>query len=301
MQAHCTKPFDTIVVDGVGDAYVCGLQFNYTRIGNIRERETGALWSSSALLRFREKMLERDLPDRCKCCLHRTEGPQPPIESLPSRIFLRLSHRCNLHCIYCTLDRSKKYVSLAPILLKEMEPVLDCAALVNITGGEPLTEWEITLSILKRLRQHNSKCEIVIRTNGTLLSDRVISEFVGSKRISLIISLDAFSEKTFFLIKRGHGFSHVCAQITSLLDRKINVELQFLINRHNYTELSLFVNWCKSLSLPYFYRLLVSPPKYSLHYVSKEMKSHAIALFLSYGLTEFGIVESLRSGVIYST
>ena len=95
------------------------------------------------------------------------------------------TYRCNLSCYYCT--RSEKMFShnllqkFKEFFSKELEKGDFENVAVRIAGGEPLLHPELLLEMCEELSQiteeHGKKFFSALATNGTLLTDELLSNF----------------------------------------------------------------------------------------------------------------------------
>ena len=113
-------------------------------------------------------------------------------------INMLVTNKCNLNCMYCQIEKnctnsaSVMTISIAKNALdyffdncnKEKELT------VNITGGEPLTNWSVVKFIIEYCEaQYHGKMRFSLFTNGILLNDN-ISYFLSDHNVLVIVSLD---------------------------------------------------------------------------------------------------------------
>ena len=108
---------------------------------------------------------------------------------------------CNLNCIYCSIDQSKRYVDFVvekDYLVNELKKVIEYKEIDEIEihigpNGEPLLYADIT-GLIKDISKIKQIKTISIDTNGVLLNKKIIKklEKAGLTRINLSINaLDA--------------------------------------------------------------------------------------------------------------
>jgi MoaA/NifB/PqqE/SkfB family radical SAM enzyme len=103
-----------------------------------------------------------------------------------SQVFLYLTYRCNLRCIYCDNPAGKT----AELSTKEWHSVIEQMAglgcrRVTVLGGEPLLRPDIS-EIIQHIRDQGMSC--VLTSNG-LLVPKMIEELLELN--TLVLSLDA--------------------------------------------------------------------------------------------------------------
>jgi len=151
--------------------------------------------------------------------------------------YLRLSvtDRCNLRCRYCMPEAGIVKCGHKEILT--FEQLYDIAAAatslgiekIRITGGEPLVRKGI-LPFLDRLSSLDGLRELVLTTNGTLLSSMAHAlRDAGVKRLN--ISLDSLQPDTFRQITRRGYLSDVFDGIEAAEDAGLPVKLNTVVMR----------------------------------------------------------------------
>lgn len=118
-------------------------------------------------------------------------------------ILLLLSHSCNLSCKYCYVkfkDSRKMSIDTAiDILDREFSNQGDEITNIDLLGGEPLTNFVIIPPICEWIWERKPKMQIFIRTNGTLLTNKMKKWFSShSDLIGLGLSIDGTPEVNYF-------------------------------------------------------------------------------------------------------
>lgn len=143
-------------------------------------------------------------------------------------VYLSLTHKCNLHCIHCSVDadiNQQNVLSLQDIkdIIKKLQ-VSKVQTLI-FTGGEPLIRDDF-LEILKYARSIFSG-KIVMMTNGTLINEANIKTLVENLD-AIDMSIDGVNEATCSII-RGKGVFKKVMQSIELLHknsfRKISLSM----------------------------------------------------------------------------
>lgn len=157
---------------------ICSLLANLDQIAKqLLLFETSA---GEGLFRFTEEMVERGLVDT---------------------LTLNLTHDCNLRCDYCfgALEYMQDTASMSmetahaaiDYLFSEASDKERCQ--VIYTGGEPLANWPVLESATQyaaaKARQCGKEVAFLIKTNGTLVNDRVL-DFLEQHDFMVQISID---------------------------------------------------------------------------------------------------------------
>ncbi len=104
---------------------------------------------------------------------------------------------CNLNCIYCSIDQSRRYIDFVvekDYLVSELKSVIEYKGIDGIEihigpNGEPLLYADL-IELIKDISKIKQIKTISIDTNGTLLNERIIKklEKAGLSRINLSIN-----------------------------------------------------------------------------------------------------------------
>ncbi len=162
----------------------------------------------------------------------------------PVTVFLNVTARCNLSCVYCSADAGRaRHDELDDGEMHRLvDELLEHRVLqVIITGGEPLIRRD-TLDVVATLRQAN--VAVQINTNGTLLSRRTCERLktLGIRRVS--VSLDGPADVN--RLTRGAGsFGAATRGIRALVAAGIKPLVLCTLNRHNMHALEATVEHCR--------------------------------------------------------
>ena len=122
-----------------------------------------------------------------------------------SQLTLSVTERCNLRCSYCPhthgglewqrlhSDRVMPQETMAAALRYFLPRCADApVATISFYGGEPLLEFDTIRQGVKIIEEESPRTDIriVIDTNGVLLGEREVLEFVVDHRLHLQLSLD---------------------------------------------------------------------------------------------------------------
>lgn len=176
---------------------------------------------------------------------------------LPLRYFIDITYRCNLMCPYCYLgeDRQKNELSA-----KEWTDIINQIpkfGIISIIGGEPLIREDFTEILRAASNRVGSRVNLC--TNGLLINENLIEEFIKNKLLCLSVSLDGYdkthndnrnSEGAFekiisnldFLVKKSNRKHHIIIDVkTVLLENNLDdiPKLYEMCNKKGFEFLSI--------------------------------------------------------------
>ncbi len=169
----------------------------------------------------------------------------------PPQIIVETTSACNLRCIHCSHASMKRPIG-------HMKEALWRKIIDEIAETAPATEvWPTFYGealILKRrisdwirYAADRGLTNLVLNTNGTLLSDEMIHAMIDSGLHRFIVSLDGFRPETFEKIRLGARHDVVYPQVERLLQlkrdrgaRHMTVEVQFSMMEENEAEVEDF-------------------------------------------------------------
>ncbi|MBI4971299.1 MAG: radical SAM protein [Candidatus Omnitrophica bacterium] len=169
----------------------------------------------------------------------------------PPQIVVESTAACNLECIHCghaTMKRMRGNMK-EELWKKIIDEIADTAPATEVWPtfyGEALL---LGKKVTERIRYAANKglTNLVLNTNGTMLSDELIREVLDCGLVRLIISLDGFKKETFEKIRKKANHEKVFRQTERLLEIKRNmkashtrIEVQFSKMDENESEVDAF-------------------------------------------------------------
>jgi radical SAM protein with 4Fe4S-binding SPASM domain len=146
-----------------------------------------------------------------------------------THIALDISGSCNLNCRVCSL---KRYYGVSGVMsldtVKKLNSILPQLKGISLQCNcEPLINPNI-FNILKHIRSLNSTANILVITNGMLLSEDVAKNLLKSKINRILISVDGATKKTYESIRINAKFETVIKNIKEIvrLRKETDNELQ---------------------------------------------------------------------------
>jgi SynChlorMet cassette radical SAM/SPASM protein ScmE len=164
----------------------------------------------------------------------------------PVSVFLNVTYRCNLSCVYCSADAGPaRRDELDPAELRRIvDELIACGVRrVIVTGGEPFVRSDL-FDVLTALRQ--ARVVVHINTNGTLLRESTCERLRDLRIAKIAISLDGVGDVND--ITRGRGSAARTARgIRALVAVGVRPTLLLTLTRHNVEALEPAVAECRRL------------------------------------------------------
>lgn len=162
---------------------------------------------------------------------------------------------CNLRCPECLSGLGLLHRERGMMRLDEFKTIL-CnlpPSLIHLFiyfQGEPLLNRDF-VKMVSEAKQRG--LFVATSTNGAFLTEAVCEGIVASKLDHIIVSVDGATEETYQKYRRGGSLAEVVAGIKRLVSSKCEhlsqtplVELQFIVFRHNESEMQAFIALARS-------------------------------------------------------
>ena len=277
-----------------GDSF-CVLPFIHFHVDVDKKQKVCCLSdqevNKDSLDTVRNEMLKGKFPDECTKCYQKEKqnlisGRQHAIknhladedkvlESIQEYINgktptilsydLRYSNLCNLECQMCSPKFSSSIADKLGIENKFLKSELNIEINKNATdiylaGGEPFLIKSFS-HLLNNIS--NEECEIVINTNGTILTEHLMSALDKFKNVSFIISIDGhgtLNEK----IRKNSVWNDIVKNL-DILAVRFGGYSKFFINtvvqKDNINHLLELGKWIESLGITKWRLSLLDVPK----------------------------------------
>ncbi|HEX9290248.1 MAG TPA: radical SAM/SPASM family putative metalloenzyme maturase [Anaeromyxobacteraceae bacterium] len=182
-----------------------------------------------------------------------TREQPPALRPHPSKLFVEVTTRCNLHCAMCVRESGgqrivegdmnrETFARLAPAF-----PRLDALVLNGI--GEPLLNRDLERFIELARRDMPAAGWVGFQTNGQLLGPRRAESLAGAGVDRICISADAVSPEVFASLRRGGRHEAIESAAAALHEagrrrgRPIALGLEFVAMQDNVPQLPDLVRW----------------------------------------------------------
>ena len=161
-----------------------------------------------------------------------------------------LTENCNHRCLMCSQppkdreDHSQYHLTLAAI------PFLPASCeSIGITGGEPTTQPELFLEVMKSLAHHLPNAESHILSNGRAFRDsafsKLFAEVIGRKSMVGIPIYSHSAQKHDYVVQAPGAFSETIRGIYGLVNAGGRVEIRNVLTRANIDDL---IPWAEFLA-----------------------------------------------------
>lgn len=161
-------------------------------------------------------------------------------------LMVRITHECNLNCLFCHLKNEMKNKAKAPNLAHFVAQYLEQNAHIGfshfaISGGEPFSDIALLEQIINVFLKFDENIDIDIMTNGTYLNQNLAQTFNEFDNIHFCISLSAFNkgEKSVANLLKTSPYGYECiSAINSLKNKRIRFVLDNFIDE--FVELEIY-------------------------------------------------------------
>ena len=157
----------------------------------------------------------------------------PPVDPLKtSNLTFNVINRCNLRCRWCYNPRSQGgEVSVADFVdwIEAGADALGPDATFIVLGGEPFLDEPRLLDTLRGARRHFVR-EMLVSTNGTLLSDGTASE-LAKMETTVQVSLDSALPERHDVLRGKGVFDRAVSTVERLVDAGVHTILSMVMTR----------------------------------------------------------------------
>lgn len=118
----------------------------------------------------------------------------------PEILILELTQQCNFRCEYCIYSGHYKYErvhkninmseDMAELIVEKYFKGSNTPQYVSFYGGEPLLQFELIKKIIASIEARHYYPKYTMTTNGSLLLNSEIAEYIVKERIKLNVSYD---------------------------------------------------------------------------------------------------------------
>jgi len=155
----------------------------------------------------------------------------------PDSLFLITTFRCNLECPACAIWQKKDFSGGLSNrewlrIADELSNIFPAETYIEINGGEPLLNKELTIGLIKDLSPHFSN--LVLNTNGSLIDAETAGKLADAGLDKIKVSFYSLDKKIHNSM-RGSSIAYDKARqaIDLILDEGINLEAGILITKEN--------------------------------------------------------------------
>jgi len=179
--------------------------------------------------------------------------------SSPDTVFFEITRVCNIKCTFCFNDSGPNH-RLSDELsdenrIKVIRDLITCGVQeIRLTGGEPLTLGDVTLSIIEMLNREGLRSSI--GTNGILVKPNVADSLAKAGLHSAVVSVDGM-EATHDSIRGVGSFKKTINGIFELKRVGIPVRVNAVVMKSNVEEVVKVVQYFTDIDVPIMIRRLI--------------------------------------------
>jgi len=159
------------------------------------------------------------------------------------RVVISITDECNLKCKHCynednrvRVEEKLEYINYEFIKdLKELG-----VEQIGLTGGEPLTNWNVLNKLLKLFKENGFN--VLITTNGLLLDRDKLDELKSNGVDIIQVSIDGATKEKHEFIRGKNTYDKVINIFKNGLHDIYNIVPMYTINKTNYMEIEKYIN-----------------------------------------------------------
>ena len=162
---------------------------------------------------------------------------------------IEITSKCNAMCIMCPHTIFIEQWNSGDMDMetyKQISKIFPLVRKVHFNGwGEPLI-YEKIFEMIKIAK--SSDCDVILTTNGALLTSEIIDKLIELHLNSLIVSIDGATPETFEKIRVGLKFNEIVKNLKTLEKTKLKekakkpeTSIAFTLMKENINELPLLV------------------------------------------------------------
>ena len=158
--------------------------------------------------------------------------------STPLALVAELTHRCPLHCVYCSnpLELAKRQAELpTEAWVRILRQAVEAGVLqADLTGGEPLARADL-VELVRAGRRAGLYMSLI--TSGLPLDEARLASLVEAGLDHFQLSFQGITEQTARDISNTSSHAHKLRVLQWLKRHRIGITLNFVIHRQNISEL----------------------------------------------------------------
>jgi radical SAM protein with 4Fe4S-binding SPASM domain len=179
------------------------------------------------------------------------EGKQK-LTTTPAGYTITVSHKCNIDCFMCwQRDEHGNYdhSELPDEVVQKLETIYRSARSLHWVGGEPFALRPVHQFVNDFNTEHNPNLRLIATTNALLLKPSVLEKLARFKNVSLVLSIDGVSKKTYEYIRTGGKWETLLEVMPNLSkvaqERGWSVCINYVVMVSNIHELPAAVQFAK--------------------------------------------------------
>ncbi|MGI6320398.1 MAG: radical SAM protein [Bacteroidales bacterium] len=286
----CYAPYNNLLIDQQGQFKICCHNNSYI-LGTYPNEKPLEIWFSKKRKEIIKTFELGEISDSCKSCINEqkhlrySENKKYFLENkikngfknFPMRVEYMLSNICNLNCIMCSENISNSSTNPHSIIgnqsidfdddfIQNMEEIFKKSKISIFSGGEPFA-IPIYYKIWDRLHEVNSKSNIYIQTNATIINDKVKST-IKKHKMQIGVSIDSIDKDIYETIRKNANYEETFSNLEFFINhsKKINSTLSIMLTPMKINALGItdVLKFCNKKEIYLSYSILEFPPKLAI-------------------------------------
>lgn len=170
---------------------------------------------------------------------------------MPIRYFFELTHLCNLNCPYCYVGKNRKKNELTTREWFKIIKQIPWYAFITLVGGEPLIKQDFCEILFAAAKKTLGKVNIV--TNGILMDEKIIDDFIKSKMLLVSVSLDGWG-KNHDKYRGKEGIFEIIQNNLEILAAKNHrpfVDIKTIVLKDNLEDILKLYEYCAKMKFEF--------------------------------------------------
>lgn len=161
----------------------------------------------------------------------------------PYAVTWNITNRCNLQCSHCALDFNNR--PMKELSYEECKEIIDDLSnekvfMISFSGGEPLVRRDFS-KIIEYC--YSKKITTVLATNGLLLTESLIRDFIKHGMTAIALSLDSINQSENDAIRGAGTYNKILKAMKLVTDSGMNLLLSITVDKdslHNLKDMLQF-------------------------------------------------------------
>lgn len=175
---------------------------------------------------------------------------------LPLRYFFELTHLCNLNCPYCYVGNSRVKEELTTSEWFSVIKQIPWYSFITLVGGEPLIRKDFSDILFECTRKTLGKVNVV--TNGVLMDENIIDDFIKSKMLLVSVSLDGWGKNHDKNRAKDRIFEIIQNNLQVLNEKRkkaksrLMVDIKTIVLKDNLEDILKLYEYCSKMGFEFF-------------------------------------------------
>jgi sulfatase maturation enzyme AslB (radical SAM superfamily) len=224
----------------------------------------------------------RDMKDYDDLLSQQISAHQTGRDLMPYWYDLRFSNNCNLRCQMCSPSNSSSIAKALgidqPYLTNEPEIDINPGAIrIYMSGGEPFMIKKF-VDLLDKI--DNEDCEIIVNTNGTIVTDPMMRALSRFRDVCITLSIDGYGDLN-DKIRLGSRWIDIDTNIDLFNSKGWSLHAQTVLQNDNVNHLIQLAEYIQSKSMRHWTLLELEGQESMKWHSNKDIKINNIKPLLT--------------------